>query len=561
MDLRPTDHTLLGKNLRNSLEVARNRLIIGCIVMLVMLMAVVLRLFDVMVFNPVSENFSIHQGSRGFRVGRANIVDRAGAVLATSITTSSLYANAPKVINPKECAKKIRTVLPQLNEEKLLKKLTSKKTFIWLSRHLTPDQQEKILRLGLPGISFMNDTRRVYPYGPLTAHLVGMTDVDGVGVSGLEKQYDQELRSQKEPISISVDLNVQHIVHDALRQGMQEFKATGAGAMLIDFDTNEVLAMVSLPDFDPNKPVDLNNTGYFNKVMVGMYEMGSTMKILNTAMALDYKLVGLDTRIDTSPPLKIGRFTITDYRANHGVINVAEILVYSSNKGAAAMARMAGADTQQEFFKKLGLMDRSSIELPESAAPLVPRHWRDANVVSASYGYGIAISPSHLLNAVSTIIGGGCKKKATLKKGGNGDVPCERIVSPEVSKSMLQLMRYVVTYGTSSKAEIPGYFVAGKTGTRDMLENGRYRKDKVSTTFIGVLGENQDKPKYIMVLLLEGPQGTKQTFGFTTAGWNAAPISGRIMARVAMHMGLKPTKTPDRISIPFFKQFSFKKEK
>ena len=343
----------------------------------------------------------------------------------------------------------------------------------------------------------------------------------------------------------------------------EEFKATGATALVMDLKTSEILGMVSMPDFNPNKNVKLTDPGYFNRATVGMYEMGSTFKILNTAMVLDAGIAKLSTTYDTSEPIKIGRFSISDYRANHGVINVAQIFVHSSNKGSVKMALAMGTEGQQDFMRKVGCLHRCNIALPERGRPLVPRHWREANTMTISYGYGLAVSPLHLLNAVASILGGGCRKEATLLKGGSLNRPCERIVKESVSHKMRQLLRLVVTVGTSKKANVPGYFVAAKTGTRNMLgKNGKYNKGRVATSFVGIIGESVEKPRYIVVALLEDPKGLKKTFGFTSAGWNVAQIGGRILGRVAPVLGLQPD--PESLNKgfdPFLQTVDFRKKK
>jgi cell division protein FtsI (penicillin-binding protein 3) len=556
-----TQGHLISRSLSSAIELARNRIIIGIICFCFILSVIGFRLLSVMVINPVGEPLSAELDTQpGFHLGRADIVDRNGEILATSITTSSLFANAEKVINATEAAEKIVTVLPKLNKLKLIDRLKSGKRFVWLARHLTPTQQQQILQLGIPGVSFMRDQRRIYPYSSLVSHVVGLTDIDNNGIGGVEKSKDEFLRSGSEALQLSLDIKLQHIVHDTLKKGMAEFEATGGAVILMDIESEEVLAMVSLPDFNPNKPVDVNSKEFFNKATLGMYEMGSTFKIANTAMVLDEGVARLDTVYDTSAPINIGRFSITDFRANHGVINVAQIFVYSSNKGSIRMVQAAGTERQKQFLSKLGFLTQNYIELPEHGRPLVPKHWREANTMTISYGYGISVSPLHLLNGVASIVGGGCRKQATLiKKTGKEPVKeSMRVISEKTSHTMLQLMRFVVTHGTSSKANVKGYFIAGKTGTRNLLVNGRYSKERVSTTFVGVLGENQDKPKYMVVVLLEDPKRLKKTYGFNTAGWNAAPIAGTILGRVAAMKGIQPTLEPDRVTDPFFKTITFK---
>lgn len=559
-------HRPQGRKYKQALEMARNRLVIAGILFVFILIAVGGRLIFMGLSHEGDEPLFVHDAVRSqFHQGRSDIVDRHGIVLATTVTTSSLYANAQKILDANIAAKMLVKVLPGSNQGTLFKKLTSKKNFIWLARHLTPKQRDRIMHLGIPGVGFRKDAKRLYPHGALVSHVVGLTNIDDQGIAGLEKSNEQFLLTKGEKLELSLDVRVQHAIADELKKGIQEFKATGAAAIVMDLQTSEILGMVSLPDFNPNKMIKTDSRSYFNRATVGMYEMGSTFKILNAAMALDSGAVTLGTKYDTSEPIKIGRFSISDYRANHGVINVAQIFVHSSNKGSVKMALAVGTEGQKDFMGKVGCLTRCIIEIPERGHPIAPRHWREANTMTISYGYGLAVSPLHLLNSVASVVGDGCRKDATLMKVKEGEVarPCERIVKASVAHKMRQLLRLVVVHGTSRKANVPGYFVAAKTGTRNMLEaNGTYNKDRVSTTFVGLIGESVEDPRYIVVALLEDPKGLKKTFGFTAAGWNIAPIGGRILGRVAPILGLQPNlKKVNEGFDPFLKTIDFSKKK
>ncbi len=555
-----------GRKYKEALEIARNRIIISGILFVFILMIISGRLvymgYQGGGGEPVTVLDSIHSK---FHQGRSDILDRNGMVLATTVTTSSLFANAKRIVDAEIAAKMLSQTLPGYSYKKLLKKMKGDRSFIWLARHLTPKQRDKIMALGIPGIGFRKDSKRLYPHGSLAAHVLGLTNIDDIGIAGIEKNQEQYLLKEGEDLYLSLDVRVQHAVRDELLKGMEEFQATGAAAVLMDLETSEVLAMVSLPDFNPNHSVNASGAAYFNKATVGVFEMGSTFKILNTAMALDTKKITFATTYDTNAEVKIGRFKITDYRAEHGVINVAQIFVHSSNKGSLQMALECGAKHQKAFMRKIGNLEKCKIELPERGRPIFPKHWRDANTVTISYGYGLAVSPLHLLNSVASVLGDGCKKQATLLKGNSQGATndCERIVDADVAHKMRQLLRLVVLKGTSSKADVPGYFIAAKTGTRNMLEaNGRYNKNRVSTTFVGIVGEDLEKPKYILVALLEDPKGMKKTFGFTAAGWNVTPIGGRILGRVAPLLGLQPT--PQNLGYgfdPFLETVDFTKKR
>lgn len=559
-------HRPQGRKYRQALEVARNRLVIAGILFVFILVGVGGRLIFMGLNNEGGEPLFVHDAVRSqFHQGRSDIVDRNGVVLATTVTTSSLYANAKKVLDAEIAAKMLAQALPGYSHAKLLKKLKSNRRFIWLARHLTPKQRDRIMHLGIPGVAFRKDYKRLYPHGSLVSHVVGLTNVDNVGIAGLEKSNEQFLLTEGKQLDLSLDVRVQHAIADELKKGMKEFSATGAAAIVMDLQTSEVLGMVSLPDFNPNKNVETTSPGYFNRATVGMYEMGSTFKILNTAMALESGAVTLGTKYDTSAEIKIGRFSISDYRANHGVINVAQIFVHSSNKGSVKMALDVGTEGQQDFMTKVGCLTRCNVEIPERGQPIIPRHWREANTMTISYGYGLAVSPLHLLNSVASVVGDGCRKEATLIKLKEGEKgrPCDRVVKASVAHKMRQLLRLVVVQGTSKKSNVPGYFVAAKTGTRNMLEsNGAYNKNRVSTTFVGLIGESVEKPRYIVVALLEDPKGLKKTFGFTAAGWNVAPIGGKILGRVAPILGLQPNlKVLNEGFDPFLQGIDFSKKK
>ena len=521
----------------SSLEIAKNRALLVCIAFIFVFIVVVFRI-NFLVFRNEEYVLKPNQ-SKKFYQQRNDIVDRNGVLLATNVATYSLYADVRKISNPRMMATKITSLLPQCTYKKLFSKLKSGKKFVWIARHLTPLQQDKILHAGLPDLKFIKDVKRMYVHGNLTSHILGLTNIDNYGISGIEKSYNNDLHNQNK-LHLSIDTRIQHCIRDTLIEGIKEFSATGAAAIVMEIESGEILGMVSLPDYDPNQAIQVKSDTYFNRAVSGMYEMGSTLKIHNTAMVLDNGVVDVATIFNTSSPVRIGKYKITDYRANYGKINVAEIFVNSSNKGSVLMLLKASGEMQKSFLDRLGCLSRVNIEIPETGTPIYPYKWTDASSMSISYGYGLAISPLHLLNSVATIIGGGCKKEATLIKGKKKNLKCNRIIKESTSRIMNKLMHFGVTSGHSKKAKVPGYFVFAKTGTRNMLLNGKYVSNRVSTTFVGAIGNDIEDPKYMVVVLLEDPKATKNTIGFTTAGWNAAPIGGKILSRVANIMGLQP---------------------
>ncbi|MBL0941192.1 MAG: penicillin-binding protein 2, partial [Alphaproteobacteria bacterium] len=339
------------------LDLARTRLLIVGALFSLGFLIVGVRLVNIICLQHSSETLYTDAAThRGLQSGRADLVDRHGVVLATSITTSSLYANPRVVLNAEEAALKLSKILPFLKKQDLHEKLKSEKGFVWLARHLSPHQISKIICLGIPGIDFMNDQRRIYPHGNLIAHVVGFADIDGNGIAGLEKGLDARLRSESNPIQLSLDLSLQHVLHDELSNAIKEFSAAGGSGMIMDIKTGEILAMVSYPDFDPNRPNPADQKAMFNQITLGVYEMGSTLKIFNTAMALDSGLITVNSRYDVTHPLTVGRFKVTDYHPHHVPLNVKEIFTHSSNIGSALMALKSGIERQKEFMTRIGFL-------------------------------------------------------------------------------------------------------------------------------------------------------------------------------------------------------------
>ena len=546
-----------GAALKQALDVARTRLLVAAAVFSFGILIIIGRLVELTVIRHGEEPSIADQDlTKGLRTGRADILDRNGQLLATTITTSSLYANAKQISNPQEAAQKLLTVLPNLNAKDTLNRLKSDRPFIWIARHLTPIQRQQVLRLGIPGLSFMGDQRRIYPHDRLAAHILGYTDIDNRGIAGIEKGLDPILSSHHEPVRLSLDLRLQHIVRDEVAKGIEEFSALGGCGAILDARTGEIMAMVSLPDFDPNHPTNATEEELFNKVTLGIYELGSILKVTNTAMALSYGVVNLGTKFDATHPLKIGRFTVTDFKGKNTWMNVAEIFVYSSNIGSARMALATGAEKQRAFMEKLGYLQTPHFELPEVGAPMVPKRWRDSTTITLSYGYGLSISPLQAMLGISTIVYGCYQKPTLLFQSRVPELP-QRTISEDVSQKMLQLMRFVVTHGTGRKANTPGYYIFAKTGTSNLQVGRGYQKDRVRTNFVGVLGKSMTNPRYIIYVMLEDPKRLQKTYGYNNAGWNAAPIGGNIIARFAPMMGFEPYETEPEPSDPFFRNVKF----
>jgi len=522
-----------------ALETGRNRLIVAAAVMMMAFGGIAVRLVDLTVMDSGNEPRRAEVISPvGEAQSRADILDRNGIILATSLPTASLYADAKNFLDPEESAAKLVRVLPELDFETVLRKLQSQSRFVWLARNLTPQQKFEVNRLGIPGLAFERGERRVYPHGRLASHILGLTTVDGNGVAGIERQFDKELRTGNGAVRLSVDIRVQSILQDELNAAITEFSALGAAGVVMDVNTGEIIAMASFPDYDPNSPVGLQGEPGFNRATKGVYEMGSTFKLFTAAMALDTGTVNLQNRYDARQPIRIARFSINDYRGKNSWLSVPEIILYSSNIGAAKMAMDVGKEGQQDYLKRLGLLNKSTLELPEVGTPLVPGTWRPINIMTISYGHGIAVSPVQLTNAVSSVVNGGLKRPSTLLKV-NGKAPVgRRILSAKTSEQVRSLMRLVVSSGTGRKAEAKGYLIGGKTGTAEKPKGRNYAKKAKISSFVGAFPMND--PRYTVLVVIDEPKGTKRTFNYATGGWVAAPAVGRIVERMGPIVGITP---------------------
>jgi cell division protein FtsI (penicillin-binding protein 3) len=474
---------------------------------------------------------------------RADIVDRNGMLLATNLPSVSLHVDQSEVLDAAEAADKLASVLPHLSRATLLARITGSARFAWVERNLTPDQAYAINRLGLPGFGFERTERRVYLQGPLIAHVLGYTGVDNHGLAGIERGLDARLQegaaTGARPIALSLDLRVQHVVAEELQRTIDEFQAVGGAGVVLDVDTAEVVALVSLPSFDPNGRKAVDNEEEFNRVTKGIYELGSTFKAFTIAMALDYGVCDLDDGYDASKPIRISRFTITDDHPQNRWLTVPEIFMHSSNIGAAKMAVEVGAERQKEFLERFGLLAALPLELPETGRPRFPKKWREINTMTIAFGHGVAVTPLHLANGIATLVNGGVLRRPTFLKEQPGEkVPGDQVIAPETSAKMRKLLRLVVTEGTGQKAAAAGYLVGGKTGTAEKPGLSGYRKKSLISTFVAAFPINA--PRYVVLAMIDEPKGNRATFGFATAGWTAAPAAGRIIERIAPLLGIEP---------------------
>jgi len=527
---------------RQALETGRNRLVVAGAVIAFAFVAVAVRLVDVAVLKGgeprIARSTPPHAAT-----ARADIVDRNGVLLATSLPVVSLSANPRMVLDAAEAAAKLAALFPDLDREQVAAKLASSARFVWIKRNLTPRQQYEANRLGIPGLEFQHAERRVYPQGRAAAHVLGLTDVDGRGIAGIERKFEARLADGDGPIELSLDVRIQDILRGELARQMEEFRAIGAAGVVLDARTAEVLAMVSLPDFDANDSSAVAGTDVaFNRVTKGVYEMGSTFKLFTAAMALDSGTVGLGDGYDASRPIQISRFTITDYKGKNRWLSVPEILVYSSNIGAAKMALDVGPKLQREYLANFGMLKAPPVELPETGAPLAPARWREINAMTISYGHGLAVSPLQLANGVAAIVNGGILRPVTILKRAPSEVFEGTVaIDEETSRRMRELMRLAVVHGTGKNADAKGYAVGGKTGTADKQMGRGYRRDARMASFVGAFPIHD--PRFVVLAMIDEPKGNASTHGYATGGWIAAPVVRRIVERLAPLAGLAPDDT------------------
>ena len=471
------------------------------------------------------------------KIRRADIIDRNGNILATSLPTTDLHKVVENVENPEEIARELQKIIPDLNYDYILKRLQMKKKFVYIKRNLTPQQIYQINALGHHELEFQKSEKRIYPYKNLFAHIVGYTDTDNIGIAGLEKKMDERLTSSDIPLKLSLDLVVQDIIHEELSNAVKKFNAEGGVAILMDVNTGKIIAMVSLPDFDPNikkfESVDVIK----NFATEGTYEPGSVFKVFNAALGLNTGKITLTEKFDTTKDFKVRGKMIRGYREVRTWQTVGDILINSSNLGSARIALKVGRDDQREFLKNLGMFDKvPNIEVTERAHPILPpKRWTEETVATVSYGYGISVSPLHIITAFSGIVNGGIYHEPTILADGP-ERKSHRVVSEKVSEMMRPLLRDVVIKGSGKNANVKGYEVAGKTGTANKIENGKYVKNAVRTSFISTFPASN--PQYALLVMMDEPKASKETYGFSTAGWNSVPTAGKIIARIAPQLNV-----------------------
>jgi cell division protein FtsI (penicillin-binding protein 3) len=463
---------------------------------------------------------------------RADIVDRNGVVLATSVPVMSAFVNPHLLLDTADAAKKIVSALPDLKYPEVKDKLDADKSFVWIKRGMTPREYNLVNRLGIPGLEFQSEERRIYPQGQTGAHVIGYDSIDNQGLGG-------------------IDLRLQRMVEEELARAVQKFSAIGAQSIVMDVTNGEVLAMASLPTYDANNARTITNEALFNRASLGVYEQGSMFKVFNTALALDSGKFTMNDKLDASSPIKIDRFTIhDDPDVPHRVLSLPEVFTYSSNIGSAKMAVEVGSEAQRAFFDKLGFLKALTTQLTELGRPQFPSHWAKISTMTIAFGHGLSVTPLHLTTGVSAMVNGGILYPPSFVKRSSTADPGRRVIQAKTSMLMRQLMRSNAIIGTGKKADVPGYEVGGKTGTAEKVGRGGYAKKALFSSFVGVFPMSD--PKFLVLVSLDEPKGLAETGGYATGGMVSAPSVKVIISNMVSLYGILPgdwTSNPAALQI------------
>ncbi|PPR47230.1 MAG: Peptidoglycan synthase FtsI [Alphaproteobacteria bacterium MarineAlpha5_Bin9] len=530
----------------DALKNIHGRVFLSITVFIVFFLLVFIQIFNVMIIqNYFSIEKKISNNHEKNKIDKGNIFDRNGVLLASTILNYSLYVKPDKIKDIKGLTKKLSKIL-NLPSQDLSKKLSSKRR-IRIKNNISPKQHKEIINLGEIALITEVEKKRIYPLGEITSHIVGFTDLDGNGLTGIEKGLEDELNLGKD-IYLSIDFRIQNVVRNELIKSIEKFSAQSAISLVMDIQTGEIISLVNYPDFDPNIH-DIKMSKYeFNSATQGLYEMGSTFKPLTIAMGLEKNIINDNMKFDVSKPIKIGKYQIQDFEPYEGEISIKDVIVMSSNIGAAKIALLIGKDNQRNFFDKLGFFDKIDLEIKETIKPKEPINWKNTEIMTMGYGYGIAISPLHLCQAYASIINGNSIKPTLIK---NKKTSLKKFYKKTTSNRIKNLLRSVIIENeiTGKLSNIPGYELAGKTGTAEYFPGS----DKNRASFIGVFPISQ--PKYLVFAIVNDPKGIKETYYYNTGGWVAAPLVKNIIENIIKIFSLPPTSSEDLLKA---KKHSFK---
>jgi len=537
---------------------ARQRLAFLIMLFPVLALLVLVRLIDLAVLQGHSAG---ERAPISAAPPRGDIVDRNGIELARTFEAYAITVMPARLTSdPELLADKLAEILPEKSREDILDVLTSRRRLRYLAHRVLPSQAQRINNLGDPAIEVAREAQRLYPNYNLAAQALGYTNTAGRGLIGVEKAFDERLAdpvARAQPLALSLDVRVQQAMQNELAALVADQNAKGAAGVVLDVTSGEVLAMVSLPDFNPNVPgqradgtpytTENDDGSRFNRVTLGGYELGSTFKAFTIASALESgTLTNLQKRYDATQPLYVAGFRIRDDHAKNRWLTVPEIFIYSSNIGTARIAVEMGREHQREYLDKLGFLKPVDIEVKEKARPQYPplSNWGQSATMTISYGHGLTVTPLHLAAGYAALVNGGIYRAPTLLRRDPGTVaPGRRVFSESTSAEIRRLLRLVVTKGTGRRADAPGYRVGGKTGTAEKIENGRYVRGQNVVNFAAAFP--MDAPRYVVVTMIDDPRGSKATYGFRTAGMVAAPAVKRIIERIAPALGVVPDPTRD----------------
>lgn len=498
----------------------------------------------------------IFSGDAGGRVAaaanapRADIVDRNGVVLATTIDTWTIGVQPANIIGDKsELAARLNELMPEQSAAWYLEKLNHGGRFTYIKRRAEPALVQAVNALGDPGITFGREPERLYPQGALGGHVLGWVGIDGQPSGGIERTQTDELVARAadgRALELSIDARVQAAMEEELGRAMTSLNARGGTGIVLDVDTGEIVALASAPTFNPNAIRPEDQSSLPNPSIEGVYELGSTFKPLTVAAALDAGLTTPSERWDTTSALMVGRHRIGDSHPAGRALTVPEILTKSSNVATARIGERLGGERMDRLFRSLHFHERPVIELHNRARTLYPERWDRGRILTTSFGHSIAVTPLHLASSYAALVNGGVYRPTTLLKRTGDQIPAgERVFTAETSYKMRQMLRLIVTNGSGRKAEAEGFRVGGKTGTAEKPGEGGggYSRTINVSTFAAAFP--MDRPRYVVVVMLDSPQANAETFGQTTAAWTAAPVVSRVISRVGGLLGIIPSATQD----------------
>jgi cell division protein FtsI (penicillin-binding protein 3) len=508
-----------------------NRLILSSLFFTAIFLVVAIKIIELNLFNDHQQSIF----NKSYTDARGNILDRNDNPLTANLRLADIGVFPKQIYDKDKFVKNVKTIFPEISEDHLLQRVNGDSHF-WIKRNVSNHYLQKVYDMGETGIAITPTYLRKYPHDELVSHILGDVDIDNIGIAGIEKSFNQRL-SKNEFIS-SIDIEIQYAVRDELLRGIKKYKALGASGILMDINNGEIISMVSLPDFNPNQPVeDIQSQGkYFNKNTLGIYEFGSVMKTFTAAIGLEENIFNLNSMYSIPKRIKVGKNRVEDVHApcNESKCSVKEIFVHSSNVGTIQMIRDIGTNLQQIYLDRLGLFNKIDLNLPELAVPQQPDPWRSVNTDSISYGYGLSISPLHLTVATASILNGGYLVRPTLeKKTKHNKESLDQIFSTKTSDEMKYLFNQVVLEGSAKEAfknSANKSIIGGKTGTARTIRDGVYSRDHKMTSFISVFPIHE--PQYILLTVIDRPRGVEEDFYWTNAGWNAAKVGKLIIDRI-----------------------------